>query len=169
MSHDSSNEMLPGKVYVENSPKFVAVVAAAIGDAEGRILLQQCLPHKRHAGRWEFPGGKVENKEIPRLALCREVFEELGLELDAGALAPAGFAEEAPAEGRPGLVLLLTLAVPGAGRRRAGRARAWAGSRARKPRRSIFRRWIGPCSPAFRVSHLPTPIHLPMSRPSKRP
>lgn len=106
-SHASANEMLMRKVYVENSPTFVAVVAAAIGDAEGRILLQQCLPHKRHAGRWEFPGGKVENKEIPRLALCREVFEELGLELDAGALAPGGFAEEAPAEDRPGLVLLL--------------------------------------------------------------
>ena len=95
------------KVYVENSPTFTPVVAAAIRDAEGRLLLQQCPAHKRHAGLWEFPGGKIENQEIPRLALCREVLEELGLVLDPGMLAPAGFAEETPADGRQLLVLLL--------------------------------------------------------------
>jgi 8-oxo-dGTP diphosphatase len=99
--------MLMRKVYVENSPTFVTVVAAAIRDPEGRLLLQQCPAHKHHAGLWEFPGGKVENKEIPRLALCREILEELGLALDPNALAPAGFAEEPPADGQPGLVLLL--------------------------------------------------------------
>ena len=106
-SHPNANEMLMGKVYVENSPTSVTVVAAAIRDAEGRLLLQQCLAHKRHAGMWEFPGGKVENKEIPRLALCREVLEELGLTLDPDVLAPAGFAEESPVDECPGLVLLL--------------------------------------------------------------
>jgi 8-oxo-dGTP diphosphatase len=99
--------MLKRKVYVENNPTFVPVVAAAIRDAAGRLLLQQCPPHKRHAGLWEFPGGKVECEEIPRVALCREVLEELGLVLDRGELAPAGFAEEPPTDGRPGLVLLL--------------------------------------------------------------
>lgn len=106
-SHRSANEMLMRKVYVENSPTFVPVVAAAIRDSAGRLLLQQCPPHKRHAGLWEFPGGKVEIEETPRLALCREISEELDLQLDPGGLAPAGFAEEPPAEGRPGLVLLL--------------------------------------------------------------
>jgi 8-oxo-dGTP diphosphatase len=95
------------KVYVENSPTFMLVVAAAIGDREGRLLLQQCPAHKRHAGLWEFPGGKVEIEETPTLALCREVSEELALELDPATLEPAGFAEEPPAEGRPGIVLLL--------------------------------------------------------------
>jgi 8-oxo-dGTP diphosphatase len=95
------------KVYVERVPTIVPVVAAAIRDAAGRLLLQQCPSHKRHAGLWEFPGGKVENDEIPRLALHREVLEELGLELDPAALEPAGFADEPPADGRPGLVLLL--------------------------------------------------------------
>jgi 8-oxo-dGTP diphosphatase len=99
--------MLMRKVYVENTPTFVAVVAAAIRDTRGRLLLQQCPAHKRHAGLWEFPGGKVESEEIPRLALYREVLEELGLELDPGMLVPAGFAEEPPVDGRPGLVLLL--------------------------------------------------------------
>ena len=106
-SHPEANEMLMRKVYVENNPTFLTVVAAAIHDAAGRLLLQQPLAHKRHAGRWEFPGGKVESTEIPRLALCREVLEELGLTLDPGALAPAGFAEERASDEHPALVLLL--------------------------------------------------------------
>jgi len=92
---------------VENSPTIVLVVAAAIRDRTGRLLLQQCPPHKRHAGLWEFPGGKVEIEESPSLALCREVAEELAITLDPGDLRPAGFAEEHPSEGRSGLVLLL--------------------------------------------------------------
>jgi 8-oxo-dGTP diphosphatase len=106
-SHHGANETLMRKLNVENSPTFVTVVAAAIMDATGRLLLQQCPAHKRHAGLWEFPGGKVESMEIPRLALCREILEELDLELDPDALTTAGFAEELPAEGRAGLVLLL--------------------------------------------------------------
>ena len=92
---------------MEKKPTFVPVVAAAIRDAAGRLLLQQCVAHKRHAGLWEFPGGKVENGETPRFALCREVHEELGIELAADALEPAGFAEEPSAEGRPALVMFL--------------------------------------------------------------
>ena len=106
-SHSSANETLMRLVYVEKDPTFVLVVAAAIRDQTGRLLLQQCPLHKRHAGQWEFPGGKVESQEIPRLALCREVLEELGLELEFEVLEPMGFAEELPAGDRPGLVLLL--------------------------------------------------------------
>ena len=94
-------------VRLEKKPTFVPVVAAAIRDRAGHLLLQQGLPHKRHAGLWEFPGGKVENGETPRIALCREVAEELGIELAEEALEPAGFAEEAGSEGRPALVLFL--------------------------------------------------------------
>ena len=61
---------------MERLPTFVLVVAAAIVDPEGRLLLQQCPPHKPNAGMWEFPGGKVETDENPRLALQREVAEE---------------------------------------------------------------------------------------------
>ena len=67
---------------MEEKPTWLAVVAAAIRDPGGRLLLQQALPAKAHAGQWEFPGGKVESEENPRLALAREVHEELGLMLD---------------------------------------------------------------------------------------
>ena len=92
---------------MERKPTFVPVVAAAIRDPAGRLLLQQGLPHKRHAGLWEFPGGKVESGETPRFALCREVAEERAIELAEHALEPAGFAEEAGDGGHPTIVLFL--------------------------------------------------------------
>jgi 8-oxo-dGTP diphosphatase len=92
---------------MEGKPTWLAVVAAAIRDGEGRLLLQQALPGKAHAGMWEFPGGKVESEENPRVALSREVREELGLTLDAAAMHPLGFADEAARDGRPGIVLFL--------------------------------------------------------------
>lgn len=92
---------------MERIPTMLWVVAAVIRDEAGRILLQQGLPGKRHAGQWEFPGGKVDSGETPRDALAREVREELGLALDPAAMQPIGFAEEPAAEGRPALVLLL--------------------------------------------------------------
>ena len=92
---------------MEEKPTWLAVVAAAIRDAQGRLLLQQALPGKRHARLWEFPGGKVESEENPRLALAREVHEELGLTLDPAAMRPLGFADEAGAGTRPAIVLFL--------------------------------------------------------------
>jgi 8-oxo-dGTP diphosphatase len=83
------------------------VVAAVIRDSGGRLLLQQALPGKPHAGLWEFPGGKVESSENPRLALRREVAEELALTVDEGAMAPAGFADQAAVGKAPGVVLIL--------------------------------------------------------------
>ncbi len=80
------------------------VVALALHDAGGRVLLQQRLPGKRHGGCWEFPGGKVEPGETPRDALVREVAEELAIGIDADDLTPAGLAEEA---GDPPIVLML--------------------------------------------------------------
>jgi 8-oxo-dGTP diphosphatase len=111
---------------VENSPTFIPVVAAAIFDGEGRLLMQQALPGKRHAGQWEFPGGKVEPAESPRFSLCREVREELALELDPAALEPAGFAEEAPDRGRPALVLLLYRCTGWSGMPEALEGQRWA-------------------------------------------
>jgi 8-oxo-dGTP diphosphatase len=62
---------------------FIQVVAAALYDAHGRVLLAQRPPGKHMAGRWEFPGGKIEPGETEAQALARELREELGIEVAA--------------------------------------------------------------------------------------
>lgn len=84
------------------------VVAAALADGEGRVLVQQRPPGKPMAGLWEFPGGKVEPGELPEAALVRELAEELGVGVDVAALKPAAFAS-APLAGRHLLLLLYVL------------------------------------------------------------
>jgi 8-oxo-dGTP diphosphatase len=83
----------------------MTVVAVALVDAEGRVLLQQRAPERSMAGLWEFPGGKVEMDELPEAALVRELGEELGIQADAAALVPACFAS-APLSGRHMILLL---------------------------------------------------------------
>jgi 8-oxo-dGTP diphosphatase len=56
------------------------VVAAAMFDADGRVLIAQRPEGKHMAGWWEFPGGKVANGETDGDALVRELREELGVE-----------------------------------------------------------------------------------------
>jgi 8-oxo-dGTP diphosphatase len=56
------------------------VVAAAIFDASGRLLIAERPTGKHMAGRWEFPGGKVAAGESESDALARELGEELGIE-----------------------------------------------------------------------------------------
>jgi 8-oxo-dGTP diphosphatase len=79
---------------VESNPTWMAVTALALRDENGRLLLQQRPLHKHHGGLWEFPGGKVECGETPRLALVREIAEELGIEIETTALTPMLFADE---------------------------------------------------------------------------
>jgi mutator protein MutT len=62
----------------------IHVVAAAIEDARGHILIAQRPPGKHMAGAWEFPGGKLESGEAPLEALARELREELGIEIGSG-------------------------------------------------------------------------------------
>lgn len=71
------------------------VVAAALIDRDGRVLLAERPAGKHLAGTWEFPGGKVEAGETPEAALIRELHEELGIETEASCLAPATFASHA--------------------------------------------------------------------------
>jgi 8-oxo-dGTP diphosphatase len=72
--------------------KVVLVVAVALVDADGRVLLAQRPEGKPLAGLWEFPGGKVEAGETPEAALIRELHEELGIETWNSCLAPLSFA-----------------------------------------------------------------------------
>lgn len=74
---------------------LLTVVAVAMVDADGRVLLQRRPEGASMAGLWEFPGGKVEPGELPEAALIRELREELGVDVEAACLAPATFASEA--------------------------------------------------------------------------
>jgi 8-oxo-dGTP diphosphatase len=68
------------------------VVAAALIDADGRVLLAQRPEGKPMAGLWEFPGGKMHDGESPETALIRELREELGIDTHESCLAPLTFA-----------------------------------------------------------------------------
>ena len=70
----------------------ILVVAAALIDKDGRVLLAQRPSNKSMAGLWEFPGGKVEDGESPENALIRELNEELGIDTWGSCLAPLSFA-----------------------------------------------------------------------------
>jgi 8-oxo-dGTP diphosphatase len=59
----------------------IVVVAAALFDRDGRVLIAQRPRGKPLAGRWEFPGGKLDAGESERQALVRELREELGIEV----------------------------------------------------------------------------------------
>ena len=89
---------------MEKNPTMI-VVAAALIDGEGRVLLQRRPAGRQLAGLWEFPGGKVEPGERPEAALVRELREELGIETEEACIAPAAFAS-APLEERHLLLLL---------------------------------------------------------------
>jgi 8-oxo-dGTP diphosphatase len=85
--------------------KHVHVVAAALFDAENRVLVAERPAGKSLAGLWEFPGGKIEPAETPEAALVRELAEELGIAVAESALQPLTFVSHAYADFH--LVMLL--------------------------------------------------------------
>ena len=76
----------------DNAKPVILVVAAALIDPDGRMLIAQRPPGKAMAGLWEFPGGKWEPGETPEQALIRELDEELGISVKEPCLAPFTFA-----------------------------------------------------------------------------
>jgi len=78
--------------------RIVLVVAVALVDVDGRVLLSQRPEGKALAGLWEFPGGKVEPGERPEDALIRELQEELGIAVEEPCLAPLTFASHGYAD-----------------------------------------------------------------------
>lgn len=106
-------------------PELVLVVAAALVDGDGRVLIARRPEGRPMAGLWEFPGGKVAPGEAPEAALIRELGEELGIDVAANCLAPLTFASHR----YPDFHLLMPLYVcrvwTGAVAAREGQALAW--------------------------------------------
>jgi 8-oxo-dGTP diphosphatase len=75
--------------------RLLLVAAAALINGDGAVLLAQRPQGKSLAGLWEFPGGKIESGENPEAALCRELAEELGLDVEPKDLKPLTFASHA--------------------------------------------------------------------------
>ena len=87
--------------------RLVSVVACALIDPDGRVLIAQRPADKPMGGLWEFPGGKIEAGETPEETLIRELKEELGVDTAESCLAPFAFASH----GYPDFHLLMPLYV----------------------------------------------------------
>ena len=107
---------------------IVLVVAVALIDADGRVLLTRRPEGKPLAGLWEFPGGKVEARETPEAALIRELEEELAIDVSESCLAPFTFASH----GYDDFHLLMPLYV----------CRVWDGIV--RPREGQQTKWVRP-------------------------
>lgn len=108
--------------------KLLLVTAAALIDADGRVLIAQRPQGKTLAGLWEFPGGKLDAGERPETALIRELDEELGIKVEEPCLAPLTFASHA----YPDFHLLMPLYV----------CRRWQGFVT--PREGQALKWVWP-------------------------
>jgi 8-oxo-dGTP diphosphatase len=64
--------------------KSITIVTAGIIRNQTNVLLTRRPDNSRHAGKWEFPGGKLEADESPAECLARELREELDLEVQVG-------------------------------------------------------------------------------------
>ncbi len=109
---------------------LLLVAAAALMDAQGRVLITQRPLHKQLGGLWEFPGGKVEPGEAPETALVRELKEELDLTLEEDALDPFAFASHA----YPDFHLLMPLYT----------ATSWRGEPKLDPNAAAALQWVRP-------------------------
>ena len=103
----------------------VLVAAAALLDADDRVLLSQRPPGKSMAGLWEFPGGKVAPGETPEAALLRELREELSIETAESCLAPISFASHRYADFHLLMPLFVCRVWEGAPRAVEGQRLAW--------------------------------------------
>ena len=62
--------------------KNIQVAIGLIFNSKQEILLAWRDAHKSPGNCWEFPGGKIEPGETQYQALCRELFEEIGIEVE---------------------------------------------------------------------------------------
>lgn len=66
-------------------PSDPVAVTAAVLTRNGNVLLARRPLGDRLAGKWEFPGGKVETGETARACLERELYEEFRIRASIGA------------------------------------------------------------------------------------
>ncbi len=104
---------------------ILLVVACALLDTEGRILLAQRPEGKSMAGLWEFPGGKLDAGETPEAALIRELREELGIETQEACLSPLFFASHSYAKFHLLMPLYICRKWQGRAVAREGQTLAW--------------------------------------------
>jgi 8-oxo-dGTP diphosphatase len=86
---------------------WVPVVAGALMRGDGLWLMHRRPLGKHHGGLWEFPGGKVEDDEMPVESLVRELREELGIACDPARCQPVSFAQSVGHDDQPAIVILL--------------------------------------------------------------
>ncbi|WP_128981431.1 NUDIX domain-containing protein [Streptomyces roseicoloratus] len=88
--------------YIAGLPRILAAAATLFRDADGRVLLVE--PNYREG--WALPGGTIESDagETPRAGARRETAEEIGLDVEPGALLVVDWA---PGPGRPPIVAYL--------------------------------------------------------------
>jgi 8-oxo-dGTP diphosphatase len=108
--------------------RLVLVVACALVDADGRVLVTRRPEGKAMAGLWEFPGGKLDPGETPEACLVRELHEELGVDTAESCLAPLTFASHA----YPDFHLLMPLYV----------CRVWRGTPTAREAQAL--QWVRP-------------------------
>src|SRR3954470_802116 len=78
-----SSDLMPPEHPV-NDKQSPRVIVAAVIIVDGRVLAAERSAPPEVAGRWEFPGGKVEPGETDAQALARECLEELGARVAVG-------------------------------------------------------------------------------------
>jgi 8-oxo-dGTP diphosphatase len=110
--------------------RLLLVVAVALVDADGRVLIAQRPPGKTLGGLWEFPGGKLEPGERPEDGLIRELDEELGVAVQAACLAPLTFASHTYADTHLLMPLYVCRRWEGTPQPREGQALKWVRPRA---------------------------------------
>jgi len=129
------------------SAKIVLVAACALVDADGRVLIAQRPAGKTMVGLWEFPGGKIEDRERPEQTLIRELREELGIVVSEACLAPLTFASHSYANFHLLMPLYVCRRWEGTVTAREGQQLAWV-----KPNR--LRDYEMPPADVPLVSHL---------------
>jgi 8-oxo-dGTP diphosphatase len=105
--------------------RVVLVVACALLDGRGRVLLAKRPAGVALAGLWEFPGGKVEPNETPERALVRELAEELAIQVAPARLAPLTFASHDYGDFHLLMPLFLCRSWHGSVRAQQGQELAW--------------------------------------------